>query len=81
MWQVNVCEYAGNGWFKHFLPCCYPVARDIVEKRIVAVQFVLSNPTSLCVRVMLGTVGKEYRNSKISVLSVLSTEAKIKAVN
>ena len=31
-WQVNVCEYAGNGWFNHFLPCRYPVARDMVEK-------------------------------------------------
>ena len=35
MWQVNVCEYAGNGWFKHFLPSCYPVSRDMVEKRII----------------------------------------------
>ena len=32
--QVNVCEYAGNGWFKHFLPCYYPVARNMFEKRI-----------------------------------------------
>ena len=34
-WQVNVCEYVANGCFKHFLFCCYPVARDFVEKRIV----------------------------------------------
>ena len=32
---LTVSEYAGNGWFKHFRPYCYPVARDMVERRIV----------------------------------------------
>ena len=22
-------------WFKHYLPCCYAVARDMVERRVV----------------------------------------------
>ena len=46
-WQVNFREYAAlniidlvatpllGTWFKHYQPCCYPVARDMVERCIV----------------------------------------------